>query len=89
MLGYGFQCPSTKLCARRWFECFDKCDDDDDCLQCYVYQQATDCLEMYGFMCLDGKCAKGYWCDKRFDCSHGEDEMFCSLLRIESKKNFL
>jgi hypothetical protein len=28
-------------------------------------------------MCLDGQCAKYGWCNERFDCSHGEDELFC------------
>jgi hypothetical protein len=28
-------------------------------------------------MCLDGQCAKNSWCNQRFDCSHGKDELHC------------
>jgi hypothetical protein len=75
MLGYYFQCSSTETCVSYSFHCPDKC--DDNYVQCLGYKQTSNCSYWSDFMCLDGQCAKYGWCDEIFDCSHGEDELFC------------
>jgi hypothetical protein len=55
--------------------CPAKCDDNH--VQCFGYNQTSNCSEYSDFMCLDGQCAKEGWCNQIFDCSHGEDELFC------------
>jgi hypothetical protein len=75
MLGNYFQCSSTKTCISYFSHCGAKCADNH--VQCFGYKQTSSCSEESDFMCLDGQCAKKGWCNQHFDCSHGEDELFC------------
>jgi hypothetical protein len=76
MLGYHFQCSSIDKCPSYHSHCSQPCDDDH--VQCFGYKKTSDCSEENDFMCLDGECAQNGWCNRHFDCSHGEDELFCS-----------
>jgi hypothetical protein len=75
MLGNYFHCSSTKTCIPYSSHCPAKCDGNQ--VQCFGYRQTSNCSESIDFMCLDGQCAKRGWCNQRFDCFHGEDELFC------------
>lgn len=75
MLGYHFQCLSTQSCISYFMHCPDRCDDND--VQCFGHKQTSNCSSNKDFMCLNGECATNGWCDGYFDCSDGEDELWC------------
>ena len=86
MLGYNFQCLSSETCITYSVQCHTKC--NDNLVQCYGYQQTSSCAGLFDFMCLDGKCMKKGWCNQSFDCSYGEDELFCINRNIGSSDAF-
>jgi hypothetical protein len=75
MLGYYFQCLSAETCVPYYSHCPAKCDDNH--VQCFGYNQTSHCSGESDFMCMNGQCEKYSRCDGYFDCSHGEDELFC------------
>jgi hypothetical protein len=77
MLGYYFQCSTTETCISYSSHCPNKCDDNH--VQCYGRNRASSSQRENDFKCLEGERMPivTSWCDTRFDCSHGEDELFC------------
>jgi hypothetical protein len=62
---------------------------DDNYFQYYEYKKSSNCSGSFDFMCLDGECARGDWCNKQLGCSYREDELFCIKRKasIDSKPN--
>jgi hypothetical protein len=81
MLGYYFPSSSAKTCISYSSHC--PLITNDNRVQCYGYLKTSNCLRVSDFTCLNSQCAKNGWCNQIFDCSHGEDELFC-LNRIGS-----
>ncbi|CAF3019799.1 unnamed protein product, partial [Rotaria sp. Silwood2] len=77
MLGYYFQCSNDNQCVRYDAHCGLQCTDSR--IQCHGFNKSSDCSSSSDFMCLNGICAKGGWCNLRADCLHGEDEHLCKI----------
>lgn len=87
MLGYYFECPGDNHCVFYDYHCARGCNDSR--IQCYGYKKTPDCSDSSDFMCLNGTCARRGWCNQRADCSLGEDEYLCILLRSSLSRSDL
>ena len=75
MLGNSFQCSANPTCIDYIFHCSERY--DDIYVQCYGYEKTSNCSSESAFTCLDGQRMTNARCNLQFDCSHGEDELFC------------
>ena len=74
MLGNYFLCPDKTHCASYEHGCYFPCNDSR--IQC-VGKRKDGCMGVNDFLCLNGSCATGAWCNQENDCYHGEDEYMC------------
>ncbi|CAF0853816.1 unnamed protein product [Adineta steineri] len=81
MLGHYFECSDGKQCVLYNTHCAPRCMDNR--IQCHGFNKSSECSDRSDFMCLNGTCAKGGWCNRRADCLHGEDEIYRLTKTIE------
>ncbi|CAF1621075.1 unnamed protein product, partial [Adineta ricciae] len=86
MLGYAFQCLSTKTCIVFYDVCNSRCPNIiDDERMCAGLGDSDGCKNGNDFRCWNGTCIKKGWCNQKSDCIHGEDEYYCRIPNLESK----
>ncbi|UJR07018.1 hypothetical protein I4U23_011306 [Adineta vaga] len=84
MLGYAFQCLSTKTCIDFYDVCIVRCPNIiDDERMCAGLTDSDNCTEANDFRCWNGTCIRNGWCNQKSDCSHGEDEYYCRISNLE------
>lgn len=78
MIGMALLCTNQsfrpELACRKFL---DTCDDDPLCF--YVSKNQSWCSGSNDVVCLNGSCAINARCNRKFECSHGEDEYWCLL----------
>jgi hypothetical protein len=77
VLGYSFQCPDENRCVSYRDKHLPPCADSR--IQCHGLHKSSNCPYHSGFTCRNGTCVMSGWCNKKLDCSHGEDEYMCIL----------
>ncbi|CAF3210562.1 unnamed protein product, partial [Rotaria sp. Silwood2] len=80
MLEYNFKCPSNNICIRYLWHCLPgyRCPNQTDDEQwCFHRSSSSSCNTLLDFVCFDGKCIKWGKCNRKLDCSFGEDEYMC------------
>ncbi|UJR12437.1 hypothetical protein I4U23_016613 [Adineta vaga] len=86
MLGYAFQCLSTKTCIDFYDVCIIRCPNiTDDQQMCIGSEEPNGCNHGNDFQCWNGTCIEEGWCNEESDCLHGEDEYYCQIPNVERK----
>ncbi|CAF1470016.1 unnamed protein product [Adineta ricciae] len=84
MLGYAFQCLSTKTCVDFYDVCVTRCPNvTDDQQMCVGSEESNRCNQGNAFQCWNGTCIAEGWCNDIPDCAHGEDEYYCQIPNVE------
>jgi hypothetical protein len=79
MLGYNFQCKSSRQCIPYWNHCLgDRCRNiTDDWFWCDRRQNLPSCNSFSDSVCFNGTCVRDGRCNRISDCPFGEDEYMC------------
>ncbi|CAF1181153.1 unnamed protein product [Adineta ricciae] len=86
MLGYDFQCLSTKTCIEFFQVCITRCPNTaDDKQVCTGITDSDNCRSYNDFRCWNGTCIRKGWCNGDLECLHGEDEYFCQIPSVENE----
>ena len=78
MLGYAYQCSSTRACIPYEAHCQTRCPNlSDDALWCDRQYHQSSCSNTTNFMCFNGSCTKKKHCEQMPLCTYCEDKYMC------------